>query len=549
MNRNDYWRKREEEQLKHYLTEEADIQRAMAEKYNYMLYQIQAQINDFYARYARREQITLAEAMQRVSKMDVQAFASKAKKYVEKRDFSPKANRELRLYNATMRINRLELLKANIGLEMVDGFNDLEHLMDNSLTKRTTDELKRQEEILRRDAGILGESISNNAKTVRSIVNASFNNATWSERIWGNQTQLRNELASLLTQGLIQGRNPRVLAPALEKMFGVSKRNAERLMATELARVQTDAQMQTFKENDIDEYIFLSMDTACHECMALNEQHFPVKDAMPGENAPPIHPNCRCSTAAYVDREMLERELFGESSGNTEKYARSIIGDIINGTTEERIDWPSARERIGRERAKNIRNYAKSKGINVFGIANHDLDEHTMQVVIDDLAKYLKRYPELLTGRKGVRVTAANRFNNNYAGTKNKMITLNVNAYRDLSFLEAEYEKRVQKGWFPKGTNYHALMAHEVGHCIHEHYPEIDPREIAMRISGKKTSTSLAQYLTEHLSEYSATKLNGEEIISECYACVLTGVNNEFALKFTAECDKIIKQKRKEAQS
>ena len=70
-----------------------------------------------------------------------------------------------------------------------------------------------------------------------------------------------------------------------------------------------------------------------------------------------------------------------------------------------------------------------------------------------------------------------------------------------------------------------------------------------MRISGKKTSTSLAQYLTEHLSEYSATKLNGEEIISECYACVLTGVNNEFALKFTAECDKIIKQKRKEAQS
>ncbi len=177
--------------------------------------------------------------------------------------------------------------------------------------------LKRQEEILRRDAGILGESISNNAKTVGSIVNASFNNATWSERIWGNQTQLRNELSSLLTQGLIQGRNPRVLAPALENMFGVSRRNAERLMATELARVQTDAQMQTFKENDIDEYIFLSMDTACHECMALNEQHFPVKDAMPGENAPPIHPNCRCSTAAYIDREAVERELFGNKGIET----------------------------------------------------------------------------------------------------------------------------------------------------------------------------------------------------------------------------------------
>ena len=335
MRRNDYWRKREEEQLKHYLTEESGIQRAIAEKYNYMLYQIQAQINDFYARYARREQITLAEAMQRVSKMDVQAFGAKAKKYVEEKDFSAKANQELRLYNATMRINRLELLKANIGLEMVDGFNDLEHLMDDSLTKRTVDELNRQEDILRREAGILNTTVFDNAKTVRQIVNASFNNATWSERIWGNQTQLRNQLASLLTQGLIQGRNPRVLAPELKNMFGVSRRNAERLMATELARVQTDAQMESFRRNDIDEYVFISVDTACSHCMALNEKHFPVKDMMPGENAPPIHPNCRCSTAAYVDREAIEREVFGgqdvqERERLQKEYSNAVQTQLLN---------------------------------------------------------------------------------------------------------------------------------------------------------------------------------------------------------------------------
>ena len=320
MNRNDYWRKREEEQLRHNLTEEAEIQKAINDRYNYMLYQVQAQINDFYARYARREQITLAEAKQRVSKMDVQAFGSKAKKYVEEKDFSAKANQELRLYNATMRINRLELLKANIGLEMIDGFNDVEKIMDQSLTKRTVDELERQEEILRRDAGILSTTVSDNAKAARVIVNASFNNATWSDRIWGNQAQLRNELSSLLTQGLIQGRNPRVLAPTLQKMFGVSRHNAERLMVTELARVQTEAQMESFKRNDIDEYIFLSLDTACSECRALTEQHFRVDDMAPGENAPPIHPNCRCSTAAYVDREALERELFGEPEDEEDEW-------------------------------------------------------------------------------------------------------------------------------------------------------------------------------------------------------------------------------------
>ena len=300
MNRNAYWRTREEEQLKHYISEEKKLQQAMVERYNYMLRQVEVQINDFYARYARAEKITLAEAQQRVAKMDVQAFSSKAKKYVAEKDFSPQANKELRLYNATMRINRLELLKASIGLEVIDGFNDIEKLFGQALTDRTIDELTRQAEILRTDAGILANTILANAKAVQEIVNSSFNNATWSTRIWGNQSHLRDELSSLLTQGLIQGRNPRVLAPSLRKIFGASRTNAERLMTTEMARVQTGAQMDSYRQNGIEQYIFLSLDTACDTCMELNEKVFAVKDMAPGENAPPIHPHCRCSTAAYI---------------------------------------------------------------------------------------------------------------------------------------------------------------------------------------------------------------------------------------------------------
>lgn len=311
MSKNAYWRKREEAQLKHYITEEKELQKAMTDVYTYMLRQVQLQINDFYARYARAEHITLAEAMQRVSKMDIQEFAQKAKKYVKEKDFSPKANKELRLYNATMRINRLELLKANIGLETLDGFNDIEKMLDDGLTKRTIDELERQEDIFRRDAGILSTTVFDNAKTAQTIVNSSFNNATWSERIWANQNRLRDELSALLTTGLIAGRNPRVLFPQLEKLFGVSRNSAERLMVTEMARVQTEAQKESYKRNEFDEYIFISLDTACHDCLELNEKHFLVKDMMPGENAPPMHPHCRCSTAAYIDRAAVEEELFG----------------------------------------------------------------------------------------------------------------------------------------------------------------------------------------------------------------------------------------------
>ena len=69
---------------------------------------------------------TLAEAKKRVSELDIKAYERKAEKYVRDKDFSEETNAEMRLYNATMKINRLEMLKANIGLELVDGFNDLQ---------------------------------------------------------------------------------------------------------------------------------------------------------------------------------------------------------------------------------------------------------------------------------------------------------------------------------------------------------------------------------------------------------------------------------------
>ena len=166
--------------------------------------------------------------------------------------------------------------------------------------------------------------------------------------------------------------------------------------------------------------------------------------------------------------------------------------------------------------------------------------------MIDDAAKYLENFPELRSGRPHIIFTAEYMSGSrSFAGTTNHLVKINADAYRNLEKLEEEYQKLVEKNWFPQGTNHHALIAHEIGHVIHHHYPEIDPVEITMRISGERTRTGMIVYIRDNLSKYAAEYADGREIISECYACVLTGVNNEFALKFVAECDKIIKKKRK----
>lgn len=363
----EYWKNRETEAKKHNIIDEEEYNRQIQEIYQSMIDEITKEINGFYARYAKKEGITMAEAKKRADKLDIDAYARKAKKYVTKKDFSDEANEEMRIYNLTMKVNRLELLKANIGLEMVSGFDELQKYFDKKLTKRTLDEFRRQ-------AGILGKSIMKNEKYAHAIVNASFKNATYSDRIWMYQGMLKAELEGLLASGLIRGQNPKKLAKHLEKRFGVSAYNAQRLMTTELARVQTEAQKQSFIRNGFDEYVYVACTKGdvCPICKGLDDKHFKVDDMMPGENAPPMHPNCHCSTAAYMDDKLYEEWLNSykehglnfedwkasresEESKKKYKYADTVVKKLLLTSSEYRkkFNQVSGNSKVNR-RAWNI---------------------------------------------------------------------------------------------------------------------------------------------------------------------------------------------------
>lgn len=313
-----YWKEREDEALKHYIKEEEEYDRQIKRIYSDMLDSCNEQINAFYGRYADKEGITLAEAKKRVKGLEIEKYERKAAKYVKEKDFSDKANEEMRLYNATMKINRLEMLKANIGLELISGHAELEKFMAGILKGRTEAELARQ-------AGILGKTIRNNAQLAHAIPNASFHNATFSDRIWQYQDLMREELSRQLQIGLIQGKNPRAIAKSLQKYWygndpatgGGAVYCMERLMRTELARVQTEAQKQSFERNGFTKYEFIANHNCCSICKEKDGKPFNVKDMMPGTNAAPMHPHCRCSTAAYEDSEEYEAWLDHLNKGGT----------------------------------------------------------------------------------------------------------------------------------------------------------------------------------------------------------------------------------------
>lgn len=370
-----YWKNRETEQRKHNIRDEKEYQKRIREIYQNMIDEMDKEINGFYGKYASKEGITISEARKRAAKLDIEAYARKAKKYVKEKDFSDEANAEMRLYNMTMRVNRLELLKANIGLEMIAGFDELQKVFDEKLTDRATGEFERL-------AGILGKTVQDNAKAAHAIVNASFHNATFSDRIWMYQDMLKAELSSLLQTGLIRGQNPRKLATHLRKRFGVSQSNAERLMITELARVQTEAQKQSFDRNGFDEYTFLALGDACSICRALDGKHFKVKKMMPGENAPPMHPHCRCSTAAYMDSEEYNQWLDGYQqhgiSFNDWKKQNSVAKKSGSGIIKEKRNIHEMNLQFFAE--KDIKNQSSSSLKRAIRKYQARIEEHEIKI-------------------------------------------------------------------------------------------------------------------------------------------------------------------------
>lgn len=291
----DYWREREELQRQHNISELDEYNARVAAIYQMMIDMATQEINAFYGKYASAEGITIQEAKARISKLDIEEYARKAAEYVKNHDLSESANAEMRLYNATMKINRLELLKANIGLYMCGGFSEIEKMTGMKLDEATMAEFERL-------AGILGKTINNADKRVDSLVNASFQNATYSDRIWMYQDALKDKLSQLLTSGMIQGKSPAELARELRKEFDVSRHQAERLMRTELCRVQTEAQKLSYKNNGYRKYIYLALGAdPCEDCLDNDGRVFNVDEMAIAVNAPPMHPNCMCSTAPYFD--------------------------------------------------------------------------------------------------------------------------------------------------------------------------------------------------------------------------------------------------------
>lgn len=297
MNSRDYWRQREKENQLKILEAQKNYDKELKRIYDQVQLNIQRDINNFYAKYYNQKQgWTLADVKKSVSEFDVKEFENKAKEYVKNKDFSAEANERLKLYNLTMKVNRLEMLKADIGLEMLKGSDDLDKHVKESLLREAKEEAERQ-------AGILGRTVKSldfSENSLKGIINGSWQQTSFSDRIWGYNDKLKGVLDGMIPQMIIQGKHPTALTKDLNRIFGSARFEAERLLRTESSRVYGEMAKDAIGKAGYKEYEWIAEPKACDVCGPMNGKVFDTKSAEFGKSLFPMHPNCRCSIIPVI---------------------------------------------------------------------------------------------------------------------------------------------------------------------------------------------------------------------------------------------------------
>lgn len=151
----------------------------------------------------------------------------------------------------------------------------------------------------------------------KQMINAIWcaDGKTWSQRIWKNIEKLTDTLNENLLHCVITGKKTTELKNLLQERFNVSYTQADALVRTEIAHIQTRAAAQRYKDYGLQKYRFLGREehTGCGhdpDCHDLNGKEFYYSEMQEGLNAPPMHPRCRCCIVPVVD-------------GDTEAIARA----------------------------------------------------------------------------------------------------------------------------------------------------------------------------------------------------------------------------------
>lgn len=326
-----YWQERFTEEEERINKDARAYARRIEQQYDIALRNIERDINDWYMRIAKNNNVSLLEAKRMLSTKELAEFKWNVNEYIkagETNAISPIWMKELENASARVHISRLEALKVQIQneIEGIYGVRDKE--MQNYLVRTYGETYYHTAFEIQKGNGV-GWSLNRlDTNKVNTIIHKPWaaDGKNFSERIWEDKTKLINALHTGLTQNFIRGEAPDKLISSITKEFNIKKSTAARLVMTESAAYSSKARQDSFKRLNLSKYeIVATLDSKTSEiCQEMDGKVFDMKDYQVGVTAPPFHVWCRTTTAPWFPENYDAERVARGTDGKTYK----VPGDM-----------------------------------------------------------------------------------------------------------------------------------------------------------------------------------------------------------------------------
>lgn len=299
------------------------VERDLAAYYEQALADIQRDIAALYGRFAKDNKLSMAEAHRLLTGDEYRVWRMSMEEYLQGIENGSVLSEELDTLAMRSRISRLDKLYAET-LKALDRLGrKTEDRMADFLTDAYKDRFYHGIYDVAERTGIMKANVAIDDDTAQKIAAAPWSGKSYSQRIWKNDQQLGTALRTVVSNGLHRGLSVPQMAKMVEDKMHAGLSNARRLVRTEMNYVQNRAAADSIKESGMKYYRFIAtLDRRTSVICRSHDGHvYSIDEYRPGENAPPLHPNCRSTIAG---------SLKGWHSEEGARTARNIDGKTVH---------------------------------------------------------------------------------------------------------------------------------------------------------------------------------------------------------------------------
>ena len=304
------------------------LNKRMFNEYQKAADKLKKSIQSFYGKYATEHGVTYEKAMRKLTAREAREWKATLGEYVA--DISAAADpkvkadliAQLDALSANSQISRLEALLADAQAQMDVMYERCREELTSGFGEIYTESYYHKHYDIQSRVGWVSEVAKLTPSMIQDAVSYPWSGAMFSDRLWQNKNALVFNIREIITQSLIQGKNLPETSKALSNKMGQSYKVAERLVRTETSHLHNRADLFAYEAAGVTEYEYMAtMDArTCEVCGALDGKYFPIKDATPGVNFPPMHPNDRCTTVEYDPDDAADWAASGEKMPESMTY-------------------------------------------------------------------------------------------------------------------------------------------------------------------------------------------------------------------------------------